>query len=240
MKTYALFLAVSGWLLVSVAALGQNAKELQGLPDVKVKDLQGRWVSAQQFSNDGKPLVISFWATWCKPCLVELETLKEVYPDWQEETGVKIIAVSIDDARNSRKVAPFVKSRGWKYEVYLDENSELRRALGVTNIPHTFLLDGDGKIVWQHASFTPGDEEELYEHILALIRRGTVPGQQDTTAKHLEDAPQEGSGQFQRGGLPEGRYVPQEQQRGGQQGGATRDLRRTGEYTTQRSMGTNR
>ncbi len=178
---------ISWWMLLGIVSFAQQGQG-QRLPDVKIKDLQGQWVSARTLQNNGKPFVISFWATWCKPCLVELETLKDVYPEWQEETGVKIIAISIDDVRNSRKVAPFVKSRGWEYEVYLDENSELRRALGVTNIPHTFLLDGDGYIVWQHASFTPGDEDELYEKIQALLE--TEKAERDKQPGDSLDKPQ--------------------------------------------------
>jgi len=182
---------ISCWMLLTIVSFAQQ-EQSQRLPDIKIKDLQGRWLSARTLQNDGKPFVISFWATWCKPCLVELETLKEVYPDWQEETGVKIIAISIDDVRNSRKVAPFVKSRGWEYEIYLDENSELRRALGVTNIPHTFLLDGNGHIVWQHAAFTPGDEEELYEKIQALVEAEKARGenQPDGSQNESQSMPQ--------------------------------------------------
>lgn len=147
-------------------AFAQETKGNEGdLPNVQIKDLNGKMVNARSLQNDGKPIVLSFWATWCKPCLIELEILKELYPKWQELYGVKIIAVSIDDVRNSRKVAPFVRSRGWEFEVYIDENSELRRALGVTNIPHTFLLNGDGEIIWQHTGFSPGDEEELQHQL---------------------------------------------------------------------------
>lgn len=137
----------------------------QTIPQTKVKDLAGNIVSTSQFANEGKPMLISFWATWCKPCLTELRTYQDVYEEWQEETGVKLIAISIDDTRNSGKVGPMVKSEQWKYEVYIDENQDLKRNLGVVNIPHTFLLDGEGNIVWQHAGYSPGDEDYLFEVI---------------------------------------------------------------------------
>lgn len=150
--------------LGSAVAAGDMAK----LPAVNVKDLKGKNVNMGTVSNDGKPIIISFWATWCKPCIQELDNISDLYPDWQKETGVKLIAISIDDARNSSKVAPFVKGRAWLYDVYLDENSDFKRRMNVNNVPHTFLLDGNGEIVWQHTSYAPGDEAHLYERVKKL------------------------------------------------------------------------
>lgn len=141
------------------------------LPSVQIKNLKGEKVDVSKLSNDGKPIVINFWATWCKPCINELNNIDELYEDWQAETGVKIVAVSIDDSRNVRRVAPFIKGRGWDYEVLTDENSDLRRALNINNPPHTLLIDGEGKIVWEHNGYMPGDEEELYKKILELSKK---------------------------------------------------------------------
>lgn len=141
------------------------SKEAKTLPNTKVKNLKGENVETKTFSNDGKPMVINFWATWCTPCILELNNINEVYEKWQNETGVKIIAVSIDDVRNSKKVAPFVKGRKWKYEIFLDENGDFRRAMNVNNPPHSFLLNSKGEIVWEHNGYAPGDEEILYEQI---------------------------------------------------------------------------
>lgn len=145
------------------------AKEPRTLSNVKVKNLKGENVETKTFSNDGKPMVINFWATWCKPCILELNNIHDVYEKWQNETGVKIIAISIDDVRSSKKVAPFVKGRNWKYEVYLDENGDFRRAMNVNNPPHSFLLNSKGEIVWEHNGYAPGDEEILYEQIKNLL-----------------------------------------------------------------------
>ena len=139
------------------------------LPEITVQDLEGNNVKTSTFQNDGKPIIIDFWATWCKPCVRELTNIAELYEDWQEETGVKIIAISVDDARTSGKVAPFVNGRGWDYEVYIDANADLKRAMNVNNVPHTFLLNGKGEIVWQHNSYVIGDEDELYEKVKELV-----------------------------------------------------------------------
>ena len=112
---------------------------------------------------------VHFWATWCKPCKQELENIQEVYDDWREETNVKLIAISIDDARNTSKIKPLVNAKGWEYEVYQDSNREFATKMGVNPIPHTFLLNGDKKIVWDHVTYSDGDEEELYEKILEIL-----------------------------------------------------------------------
>ncbi len=138
------------------------------LPSVNIKDMEGNSLNFSKISNNGKPMIISFWATWCKPCKAELNTIAEEYEDWVNETGVKLIAVSIDDARSSSRVEPYVNAQGWEYLVLMDPNSDLRRAMGVNNVPHTFLVNGEGKIVWDHNNYSPGDEEELYEKLIGL------------------------------------------------------------------------
>ena len=147
---------------VSLGAAAQNAR----MPEnVSLKNLKGETVSSSLIQNDGKPMIVSFWATWCKPCMRELSTIKDVYADWQEETGVKLVAISIDDSRSSSKVLPLVNAQGWEYEVYLDPNQDMKRAMSVVNVPHTFLINGKGEIVWQHTSFVEGGEEELIEKV---------------------------------------------------------------------------
>ena len=148
-------------ILITASLVAQD----RTLPNIKVKTLSGKSINIQSVENDGNPIVISFWATWCKPCKKELNTIDEIYEEWQDETGVKLVAVSIDDARSMSKVAPYINSADWDYEVYLDPNRELARALNVSTVPHTFLLNGKGKIVWEHKGYIDGDEEELYEQI---------------------------------------------------------------------------
>jgi peroxiredoxin len=139
------------------------------VPAVDLKDLNGRTINTAAISNDGKPIVISFWATWCSPCKKELNAIHDEYVDWVDETGVKLIAVSIDDERTRSRVAPYADSKGWEFDILLDPNSEFRRAMGVNNVPHTFVIDGSGKIVYSHNNYAPGDEEKLYKLLLEIV-----------------------------------------------------------------------
>jgi len=155
------------FLLFTISAYGVFAQDKDtkssGIPTVNVKGLDGAIVSSDIITNEGKPIILSFWATWCKPCVTELNALSEIYPDWKAETGVKIVIVSIDDARSAATVGPFVNGKGWDYEVYLDPNGDFKRAMNVNMVPHTFLLDGKREVVNQHTSYAPGDEDKLFE-----------------------------------------------------------------------------
>ena len=154
-------------LLTTTFSFSQNARKL---PNIEVKTLKGDAFNISELNNDGSPIVISFWATWCKPCKKELNNISEVYEDWQEETGVKLVAISTDDTRSMSKVAPYINSSDWEYEIYLDPNGDLKRAMSVSTIPHTFLLNGKKEIVWQHRGYVEGDEEELYTKIVELAK----------------------------------------------------------------------
>ncbi|MBR4147602.1 MAG: TlpA family protein disulfide reductase [Bacteroidales bacterium] len=147
---------------------GVQAQQKSDLPNVTIKNLQGKDVNIAKLSNNGKPFVITFWATWCGPCIKEHNALDEVYADWKAETGVKIYSVSIDDSRSTAKVKPFVEGKGWDFEVLLDVNKDLARAMNVNNPPYTFLFDGNGKLVYQHSGYFEGAENDLYEEILKI------------------------------------------------------------------------
>lgn len=152
-------------LLVSTLSFSQSLQ----IPAVQIKTVDGKAFNTKDIKNDG-PIIIDFWATWCKPCVLELNTITEDYEDLVEETGVKIYAVSIDNSRTSARVAPFVNTNEWEYEVLLDPNSDFKRAMNVVNVPHVFIFDKNGKLVEQHTSYSPGDEDHLYELIRKLAK----------------------------------------------------------------------
>ena len=140
------------------------------LPAVSLKDINGNSVNTAELNNDGKPFIIDFFATWCKPCNRELDAIAEVYDEWREETGVKIFAVSIDVAQNVNKVKPLVDNHGWEYDVLLDPNSDFKRALGIQMIPYVLIVDGKGNIVYKHNGYTDGAEQELIDKVRELIK----------------------------------------------------------------------
>lgn len=157
---------VSLLMLVGFVSMAQAQ-----LPQVTLKDMEGNAVRTDTLRNDGKPFIIDFFATWCHPCNRELDAISEVYEDWQKETGVKIYAISIDQAQNINKVRPLVEQRGWNYNVLLDPNSEFKRQLGIQMIPYVLVCDANGNIVYKHNGYTDGAENELIEKVRELLKK---------------------------------------------------------------------
>jgi peroxiredoxin len=135
------------------------------LPEVSLHDMNGQTVHVASLAQTGKPVIISFFATWCKPCMRELNALNEVYADWQDETGVTIYIVSTDQAQDIHKVKPLVNGNGWEFKVLLDPNGTFKRAMNVQSIPHVFVLDSKGDIVFNHMGYNAGDELEILKKV---------------------------------------------------------------------------
>lgn len=138
------------------------------LPNVTISDLQGRPANIVDHTKDTKYTVLSFWATWCSPCKRELDAIADLYPSWQEDLGVSLIAITIDNARALTQVKPIIEEKGWEYKVLVDSKQELQQALGFQAIPQTFIVDNEGNVLYQHEGYTPGDELELEKKLKEL------------------------------------------------------------------------
>ena len=150
------------YLLVVLLSINITAQET--LPSAEIKTLDGTSTSLQELGKNNDIIVISLWATWCVPCKNELDAINDVYTDWQDETGVKVYAVSVDDSRTVSRVKPLVNGKAWDLEILLDTNNDLKRELGAATVPLTLIIK-NGKIVYRHSGYTPGAEDELFEEI---------------------------------------------------------------------------
>lgn len=154
--------------LVFVLLLGMTLNAQNTMPEVSVKDLNGASVAIKDYVDNGKITVFSFWATWCSPCKRELDAIADYYEDWQADYNMELVAVTIDNARALPKVKPMVESKGWEYDILSDVNEDLKRSLNFQTVPMTFVVDQNGKIVYTHSGYNPGDEYELEEKLKEL------------------------------------------------------------------------
>lgn len=149
-------------LFVGVSASAQT------LPDVRIETQDGRVISTSELV-DGTPMILSFWSTTCKPCIMELNAINTSLYDWLAEANFKVVAISVDDSRTLSRARTMPQGQGWDDFICLfDKNQDLKRAMNVSLTPHTFIIDGEGNVVYSHTGYTPGSEQELFDHILAL------------------------------------------------------------------------
>ena len=151
-----IFLSV---FLISISGFTQKT-----LPDINLKTFEGEKVSVTDLTLNGKTAIISLWATWCVPCIKELDAINEVYEDWKDELDFNLIAISVDDSRSVRRAKALVNGKSWPYEIYLDTNQDFKRALGTSFIPQTLIVKNK-KILYQHTGYQPGDEDYLFEKL---------------------------------------------------------------------------
>jgi len=142
----------------------QNTFSQDVMPNIYLKTLSGKSVNTNTTFNKNGLTIYSFWATWCVPCINELDDINKEIEKW-EKTNVKIIAISTDDSRTKRRIRPLVSGKNWGFNVLLDENQDLKRALNINGIPHTVVTKGK-KIIYRKIGYKPGEENDLYEFIL--------------------------------------------------------------------------
>ena len=157
MKTFLLSIAA---LFITVAASAQ-------VPSVTVENAKGESFDTSLLLMEGTPMILSFWSTSCKPCIRELDAVYDAMPDWIEEADFRVVAVSTDDSRLLAKARSFAEGRGWgeEFTLLFDKNQDFMRAMNVSVVPHVFVIDGKGKVVYSHTAYVPGGEVELFEAV---------------------------------------------------------------------------
>ena len=118
--------------------------------------------------NKESPILISFWALWCKPCRAEIKFLEEYYNKYKSK-GFSIIGINQDSPRSLAKVKAFVNSHNLTFPVVLDPNQEIFQKFNGQSIPLSILFNKEGEIVYSHIGYLPGDEIELENEIIKLV-----------------------------------------------------------------------
>jgi cytochrome c biogenesis protein CcmG, thiol:disulfide interchange protein DsbE len=144
------------------------------LPAIELKKLSGASFNTSELTNGGKPILVLVWEISCRPCIQEFDNISKLYSEWQEKTGVKVIAISVDDNRNYNKVSQLVRSKGWPFEFYQDKNQDIRRAMGIQLCPYAFIVNSKREVIWRKSGYSPGDETIIYEQIQKLSSEETT------------------------------------------------------------------
>lgn len=138
-------------------------------PEIYLKDLNNKQLLLSEIKGDSVTIV-DFWATWCKPCLIAIPELIKIQEEFSSR-GVKVIGISIDSPRNSSKIKPFSSARGINYPILLDTDQEMMTELNVILVPTLIVFDTKGKQVYSHEGFNHGDQDEVRQEILKLLKQ---------------------------------------------------------------------
>ena len=157
------------FIFLSVFLLSITGFSQKTLPNISLKTFEGEKVSVTELSSDDKIAVISLWATWCVPCIKELDAINELYDEWKAEVDFEVYAISVDDSRSVKRAKALVNGKGWEHNILLDTNQNLKRALGVSAIPETIIVKNN-EILYQHTGYTIGDEYELFDKLKKLSK----------------------------------------------------------------------
>lgn len=155
-------------LFFSIFSLVYPQDHLKKVPNVKVEDLDGNKVQLKKYIGKA-PVLISFWATWCKPCQEELYEYQKLYNEYKSK-GLRMLGISIDNNKTISKVKPYIKSRNYNFTVLLDSNSEAAIEFNVQDVPNTFLVDKKGNVVFFRHGYKRGDELEFKKNIEKLLK----------------------------------------------------------------------
>lgn len=160
-------------IILAVLAMSVSVIMSAQVPSVLVENSKGALFNTESLLDEGTPMVISFWSTTCKPCIRELDAIYEALPDWLEEADFRVVAVSVDDSRQLARAKSFAEGRGWGQDFLLlfDKNQDFMRAMNVPVVPHVFVIDGKGRIVFSHNSYVQGGEAELFEAVKSCTRK---------------------------------------------------------------------
>jgi peroxiredoxin len=146
-------------LLLVAIAFGQE----KNLPQVNLKDLKNKTLSLEKIV-EGKLTLINFWATYCVPCRKEMKHLNRISETYADK-NVQVVGISIDDSRTVGRVKSMVKSQKLEYTILLDTEQKLYKNFNTSAMPFSILVSPDGKILWEHTGYLPGDEAQMEAEI---------------------------------------------------------------------------
>ena len=127
--------------------------------NLKLTKLNGRTVTLSEYLKKG-PVLINFWATWCSPCKKEMVYLDKFERKYKDE-GLSTLSISVDSQKSLSHVRSYIRANDYIYDVFLDPNRQVFKKLNGNLMPTNVLIDTEGKVLWRHYGYIPGDEENM-------------------------------------------------------------------------------
>ncbi|SVA19033.1 uncharacterized protein METZ01_LOCUS71887, partial [marine metagenome] len=157
---------VRRFIIVSLFLLSISSAQ-DRVPNLRLKMLNGKYAKLYDFLKDG-PMIIDFWATWCEPCKKQMRYL-DLFHNHFKKLGFKVLTVNTDTPKSMSKVKPYVRTKGFEFNVAVDPNSQIKKKLKIQQMPTTIIVDQDGTVVYRHKGYVPGDEVGILKAITQLL-----------------------------------------------------------------------
>ncbi len=154
------------FIIVSLFLLSISSAQ-DRVPNLRLKMLNGKYAKLYDFLKDG-PMIIDFWATWCEPCKKQMRYL-DLFHNHFKKLGFKVLTVNTDTPKSMSKVKPYVRTKGFEFNVAVDPNSQIKKKLKIQQMPTTIIVDQDGTVVYRHKGYVPGDEVGILKAITQLL-----------------------------------------------------------------------
>ena len=159
------------WFALSIFLYSDDQENLGEIPDFEIRLLNGKKTTIYDLLESG-PVLMDFWATWCKPCKKVMKHLDTFQRDFKDQ-GFQVLTINQDTPRSIGKVKSYINSNKYSFLVGLDPNQQLAKKLNGQLMPNLILVDKKGKIRWRHQGYMPGEEKEIKEQIEILLSKSS-------------------------------------------------------------------
>jgi peroxiredoxin len=177
-----------------VLTLSVSVQAMEKAPTFQLEDVEGQRYDLGK--NLGKEVILlDFWATYCLPCLAEMNTFKDLETRYHDR-GFRVVAIAVDQPQTLARVRAFAKARAFPFPILIDPSQDAYRLYGVSALPTSMLIDRKGFVAHRQEGFQPGEEATLESRIVELLgdtvqRKNTPDSLSPTVTSGTAFLPQE-------------------------------------------------
>lgn len=152
-------------LVVFSLCMAVGSSHATSAPDFNLAAPDGKRVQLSKLLKEG-PVLLDFWATWCKPCIKGMPKLDAIYKKYKDQ-GLTVVGVNEDGPRGQNRIRPFLRGRKISFPIAIDNDGGVMKRMQVRALPTTILIAPDGEIVLRQAGLS--DPAPLIEAIEMLL-----------------------------------------------------------------------